>query len=617
MLVTSMGCRVVVSDVKGVGKQRLLRGLRHDEAISALAVSSCGLAASGQVGCRKVPGYAAPVVVWSLEENEEMLTLRGLTRGVNFLEFSDDGRFLGGGGEDGIFLIWDSYSGEVVFGKKFQQAVSVFAWVRQKADGRRTRYQIALAVRKSSEFLIGDLYFEASRQQWALSLSNVVMPSTSLFRDYKCISVFEKETLVVGSGEGDVVFLKVHETKGGVFRGSLPLCAGGALSSLVADDGVYVGGGDGVIRKVADFKVLKTSRKLQGAVTSLVFSSNEEDEILAGTDAGRIYRILVGDFEEAAMLVSVSHRAKPLCVKFAPTKADILCSASEDGAFIVWDLASDYALALLALPDCKNKKKRSPAATCAAWVRDTAVILGFEDASIEQIDVASGKRDWSLATTHRSPVRAVAALVKSPKVAYVVTAADDGSCRVWNLATRDLLMDFADHSKPIFRVCIDVNDSAKFHTASRDGALFSYDLLTEKRTSHLQQHKKHGGFTALSQRKDSEQELVTADAAGHIKCWDCDANDPVADFHLNQLSPSESNTCDAIAVSPSGHYLAVAQGQSLLLFNLEQHAVTTPPTLLATGHTHSATINDLHWSSDERRIASVADDNCLCLWNLL
>ena len=47
-----------------------------------------------------------------------------------------------------------------------------------------------------------------------------------------------------------------------------------------------------------------------------------------------------------------------------------------------------------------------------------------------------------------------------------------------------------------------------------DCAVFTHDLRSEKRTvSHMM---REGAFTGLSQRKDSERELITCDANGRI-----------------------------------------------------------------------------------------------------
>ena len=61
-----------------------------------------------------------------------------------------------------------------------------------------------------------------------------------------------------------------------------------------------------------------------------------------------------------------------------------------------------------------------------------------------------------------------------------------------------------------------------------------------------------GTFTALSQRKDSEQELITGGADGRLLFWDCDIDRPV----LALQDPAKSRVND-LAVSPSGRFVAL------------------------------------------------------------
>lgn len=54
---------------------------------------------------------------------------------------------------------------------------------------------------------------------------------------------------------------------------------------------------------------------------------------------------------------------------------------------------------------------------------------------------------------------------------------------------------------------------------------------------------KDGSFTALAQRHDSEQELLTACADGRILCWDRDYDEPVMVCGAPPLPPSPEAGC--------------------------------------------------------------------------
>jgi WD40 repeat protein len=119
---------------------------------------------------------------------------------------------------------------------------------------------------------------------------------------------------------------------------------------------------------------------------------------------------------------------------------------------------------------------------------------------------------------------------------------------------------------------------------------------------------REGAFTGLTQRIDSEQELVTCDASGRVLFWDCDAPEPVLSININ----GQSVTC--VAVSPSGKYFALCRDEMVTVFELNVLA-TAPPKCIADGWAHSAVVSSVQWSPDERQLVSIGIDSCICVWN--
>ena len=193
-----------------------------------------------------------------------------------------------------------------------------------------------------------------------------------------------------------------------------------------------------------------------------------------------------------------------------------------------------------------------------------------------------------------------------PSLAYLASGAEDGSVRVWNLSTREMMMQFAEHHKPVVALVVDCERPRLFHSAGRDCAVFTHDLKLERRTvSHT---RRDGAFTSLSQRLDSEKELVTADANGRVLFWDCDAADPVLGVNV------DANRVECVAISPSGRFLAMCRDELLTIFELAERA-NQPPRAIAEGWAHSSFLKSARWSPDERQLVSVAADNCVCVWN--
>lgn len=71
----------------------------------------------------------------------------------------------------------------------------------------------------------------------------------------------------------------------------MPLSSNGLLSIALMDDKIFVGGGDGKIRKISTAGGkwnLTHEAQLDGKVTSISLS-NDKKEVLAGTSLGKIY----------------------------------------------------------------------------------------------------------------------------------------------------------------------------------------------------------------------------------------------------------------------------------------------------------------------------------------
>ncbi len=109
----------------------------------------------------------------------------------------------------------------------------------------------------------------------------------------------------------------------------------------------------------------------------------------------------------------------------------------------------------------------------------------------------------------------------------------------------------------------------------------------------------------MSQRLDSETEVVTCGSDGKILYWDCDVAEPV-----QEITDPYHCKINSIMVSPSGKYLAVAgDDYQVKLYDIKTNA------LLSCGIVHSDVIQSVTWSPDERQIITVGNDCCICIWN--
>ncbi|KAG5190579.1 quinon protein alcohol dehydrogenase-like superfamily [Tribonema minus] len=631
VLLTAMGSLLVVSLVSDPHRQELLRG--HDEEISALASSPSGdLIATGQAGSTRAKGSPSPVIVWAYgSPTKARLKLAGLTQGVTLLAFSPDAQFLAGSANDGMLYIWDAATGEVAFCRPYVRrdgasALRFFQWCGVDAGARRRAYRALLCL--GADVVAADFAFDAARRQWDVRTAPMAVPATGLQRTYLCSAVTTPETaagasyLLCGTEVGDLVVYSVGPR---VYRASIPVCAGGLLSLLTDAEEpgvVYCGGGDGSVRKLrgADMEWrldCEAAPLLDGAVISLTADA-EGAELIAATRAGSVYRLLRGDL--TPVLVSAAHTARVTAVAAGP-RAEAFAAASADGALRVWDLCSygvvsaPRALAAAARGGGGGGGGARAAALSLAWLGGGAVVAGWSGGGVACYDAASGAELWAIATAHRGAVTAVAVQLDAA-VAYLLTGSEDGEVRVWSLRTRALMAQFAEHKRGVSAVAVDVALPHRVHSAGLDGTTFTYDLRKEQRVgTHA---IRGGGFLSLTQRRDSEHELITGDALGDVLAWDCDARDPVMAARSSSAQQRGGGSGGApprvrcVAVSPSGRFLAASGDDGVVkVMDLgDEHW-----RVVACGHGHSDGVAALAWSCDEKQIISGGVDCSICVWN--
>uniref|UniRef100_A0A7S2UWQ1 Anaphase-promoting complex subunit 4 WD40 domain-containing protein n=1 Tax=Fibrocapsa japonica TaxID=94617 RepID=A0A7S2UWQ1_9STRA len=606
--VKSLGSIVVIGDLADPHQSSYLRG--HDMEVSTLAISPSGnLIASGQMGTTHHKGYYAPVMIWEMATRRQLFILEGITGRVNSLSFSPDEAFVCGYGQDGLLYIWELQGGEVVFGKRYAAPVSIFQWCSayNEAGNRRPKYQVILIIQ--SEVKVGTLAFDPSRRQWNLDLEPMNMPGSGLVRDYLVSALTEdRQFCMCGTAVGD---LAVFRTSTRVYRASVPVSSGGLTALTTVGSSLLCGAGDGTVKKLVGSDTqwqLQAEVQLDGRVTSIAPRASRQ-EVVVGTSRGSVYRVAVADL--AATCVSSAHVERLCCGAFpnnrvsstsagadAPqARSDVFASGSCDGSLLVWNL-NDYSLV------CRTGERESGALLCMGWVGTTRVATGWEDCCVRCYNVeAQGAMEWHIPNAHRAAITSLA-VHHDERLGYIVTGAKDGAVRLWNLRSREMLLQFTEHQKGVSKVIVDVRLPKLVHSAGLDCAVLTYDIQKERRTvAHM---VREGAFLGLSQRVDSEQELVTCDAAGRIFFWDCDVQGPT-----QALQDPSRDRIRAVSVSPSGHFMAIG-GEDHLVKVLD---LTADGDILAVGRGHSAPVSDVFWSPDEKQIISIGDDCCVCIWN--
>ena len=182
----------------------------------------------------------------------------------------------------------------------------------------------------------------------------------------------------------------------------------------------------------------------------------------------------------------------------------------------------------------------------------------------------------------------------------------NGGVRLWSRRSRSQLFEFPDHiMKPVTRLLPDVRLSHLLHSCSLDSSIYTYDLKQEKRVVH---HQLNGGpsFISMSQRVESDNELITAGLDGRLLFWDHDVKDPV-----HEIREKSGHSFTWVDVSPrTGGFLAATSSQgSLTIWDLQSCK------LIASAYGHSSHPNCVVWSPDEKQLVTVGNDKCICVWN--
>ena len=82
-----------------------------------------------------------------------------------------------------------------------------------------------------------------------------------------------------------------------IYRATMPISSNGLMSIALVDDHIYVGGGDGKVKKlnIATGKwTLTHEAQLDSKVMSIAVSADKK-ELIVGTSGGKIYRMLIAD----------------------------------------------------------------------------------------------------------------------------------------------------------------------------------------------------------------------------------------------------------------------------------------------------------------------------------
>jgi WD40 repeat protein len=319
-------------------------------------------------------------------------------------------------------------------------------------------------------------------------------------------------------------------------------------------------------------------------------------EAVVGCASGSLYRCLTQGLTFTT--VCVAHTSAISCMAFpssGPVREGLtFATGTTSGEVKVWDLTDYSCVSSIRFPKSGEVK-------CLTLTDSDTIISGWQDGSI-RCTSSAGAALWAIPTAHRDGTTSVAVHL-DPGLQYFVSGGGDGAVRVWKFSNRELVTQYTEHRRGVSKVLIDIKSPNVVHSVGGDCSVLSFDLKAARRIiCHI---VNSGAMLSMTQRRDSELELITADTLGRLLYWDIDIRDPV----MAVQDPSRT-AIRACQISPSGRFLAFAgDDHAVKVLDAATHAV------VAIGTVHSSPILSLTWTPDERQLVTGGSDSSLCVWN--
>jgi WD40 repeat protein len=333
---------------------------------------------------------------------------------VQRLAFSNDERFLAGIGANNTFIIWDTRDGTPIHTRITEHPMTVLSWGDMITDKNPKHPGYTLITGNHVTVFINKLEFDISSMQYYLTGSAVQLPNTGLVRTYT-FSHCNGDMLLTGTTTGEICIFSVFSS---IYRASMPVSSNGIICGTVEGDSLYVGGGDGKLRKLSMSSgqwSLSHEAQLDSKVVS-VNLSNDKKELIVGTSGGKMYRVLTDDL--SFLLHSDSHTGTIKDISFG-NNSDKFTAIDSQGAVKCWDL-SDYKCTYTGYP---AKPTEGTAVTIAK--DDQSILTGWADGFLRCFVEGQGQI-WEIANATRGAITSIYADAN-----YILTGGADGAVRVW------------------------------------------------------------------------------------------------------------------------------------------------------------------------------------------
>lgn len=633
------GGSVVVASVTDPHDQTQLRGADTTSRVSALAVSNDGRRIAMGYGGPDMDAYVFHRVsgggwteVFKLEEHDDEVTT---------LHFSHDDRLLASASAEGDakLILWDISTGKIVLRIVSPAAVPGvrLAWAsRLSASGH---YRFATAARRQHLVLweLDPFTGEAERE-------DVTVGSRSGVRDYLSVAFSsDASVLYAGTASGDVI---CASTTSGRIQGLFRACRIGVTTLLVqrdSEDGADVlvlGSGNGCVSvwkrtvdaygRLAEFapvvRVEPLLNELRSSVSSVSLLHRDDQEgddscrAFVASSLGMVKCVSLRDGAGwssrggSAFVLTEAHAGAVVDLASDGLSSQHVATAGEDRTLRIWDLEDYSASGKILVRDAGSPS--------SLLLSQHSVLSGWNDGCIRCHGRETEELEWILdgGSGGVSTLELCSGgSVEASGNELLLSGCDTGMVAVWRLSTRRLMSQLSEHRDRVVQALAH-SDATRVFTCSVESGTLLWDLQHERllRRFTLSHSGSNGvalGGSASSSSSDGAVVVVSAGQDGSVYLWDERVASPVGVIRNVHRGGCTAVTTTAVATTTilaSGGHDAVVK-----LWDLragEPLSVEAEAGVIAAAH--SGRVTRLVFTPDARQLVSIANDGCLCVWNI-